>query len=108
MIDTGTNNKDLIEDKFYLVRPLQSYYALKYSDSSPRAATCLCTAPCLQLAGLIRSHGILVQGCKDPRLDGEEHMEAVEEFCLAAQKQWPNCLIQFEDFPTDKVPSVLR
>ena len=30
-------------------------------------------------------------------------MEAVEEFCLSAQKQWPNCLIQFEDFPTDKV-----
>ena len=47
-----------------------------------------------------------LQGCKDPRLDGEEHMEAVEEFCLSAQKQWPNCLIQFEDFPTDKVPSV--
>ena len=35
-------------------------------------------------------------------------MEAVEEFCLSAQKQWPNCLIQFEDFPTDKVPAIAR
>jgi len=52
--------------------------------------------------------GTLAQGCKDPRLDGDEHMEAVEEFCLSAQKQWPNCLIQFEDFPTDKVPAVAR
>ena len=52
--------------------------------------------------------GTLAQGCKDPRLDGDEHMEAVEEFCLSAQKQWPNCLIQFEDFPTDKVPAIAR
>ncbi len=53
----------------------------------------------------IAHNGHVEQGCKEPRLDGEEHMAAVEEFCFAAQKQFPNCLIQFEDFPTDKVPS---
>ena len=37
-------------------------------------------------------------------------MAAVEEFCLAAQKRYPNCLVQFEDFPTDKArgPHSLR
>lgn len=29
-------------------------------------------------------------------------MEAIEEFCLAAQDHFPDCLIQFEDFPTEK------
>ena len=44
-----------------------------------------------------------VQGSKEARLDGDEHMAAVEEFCMAAKKLYPNCLVQFEDFPTDKV-----
>ena len=48
-----------------------------------------------------------MQGCKEPRLDGEEHMAAVEEFCLAANQRYPHCLIQFEDFPTDKARWVL-
>ena len=26
----------------------------------------------------------------------------VEEFVHAAKAKWPDCLIQFEDFPTDK------
>ena len=65
-----------------------------YSASCPASQTPTCARPMLSTAA---------QGCKDPRLDGEEHMAAVEEFCFAAQKQFPNCLIQFEDFPTDKV-----
>ena len=44
-----------------------------------------------------------LQGSKEPRLEGEEHMAAVEEFCMAAKRRYPNCLVQFEDFPTDKV-----
>ena len=34
-------------------------------------------------------------------------MAAVEEFCMAAKKKWPNVLIQFEDFPTDKAFDIL-
>ena len=30
-----------------------------------------------------------LQGNKKKRLDGEEHMAAVEEFCLAVQDKWP-------------------
>ena len=31
----------------------------------------------------------------------------VEEFCMAAKDKWPNVLIQFEDFPTDKAFAIL-
>ena len=34
-------------------------------------------------------------------------MAAVEEFCMAAKDKWPNVLIQFEDFPTDKAFDIL-
>jgi Malic enzyme, N-terminal domain len=46
---------------------------------------------------------VYAQGAKKPRLDGEEHYAAVEEFCLAVKDKWPHCLVQFEDFQTDKV-----
>ncbi|CAL5222208.1 g4539 [Coccomyxa viridis] len=46
-------------------------------------------------------------GNKKKRLDGKEHMAAVEEFCMAAKNKWPNVLIQFEDFPTDKAFDIL-
>lgn len=48
------------------------------------------------------------QGNKKPRLSGEEHMAVVEEFCLAAKEKWPDCLIQFEDFQTDKAFAILE
>lgn len=48
-----------------------------------------------------------VQGNKHNRLDGEEHMAVVEEFVNAAKDKWPHCLIQFEDFPTDKAFAIL-
>jgi len=34
-------------------------------------------------------------------------MAVVEEFCLAAKEKWPDCLIQFEDFQTDKAFAIL-
>ena len=55
----------------------------------------LTTAPCL------------TQGNKHDRLDGNEHMAVVEEFCMAARDKWPEVLIQFEDFPTDKAFAIL-
>ena len=47
------------------------------------------------------------QGNKHARLDGDEHMAVVEEFCMAARAKWPEVLIQFEDFPTDKAFAIL-
>ena len=47
------------------------------------------------------------QGNKHSRLDGDEHMAVVEEFCMAARAKWPEVLIQFEDFPTDKAFAIL-
>lgn len=47
------------------------------------------------------------QGNKKQRLDGAEHMAVVEEFCMSAKNKWPNVLIQFEDFPTDKAFDIL-
>ena len=35
-------------------------------------------------------------------------MAVVEEFCMAAKDKWPNCLIQFEDFQTDKAFAILE
>lgn len=34
-------------------------------------------------------------------------MAVVEEFCLAVKDKWPNCLIQFEDFQTDRAFAIL-
>mmetsp|Transcript_1649 Transcript_1649/g.2364 ORF Transcript_1649/g.2364 Transcript_1649/m.2364 type:complete len:553 (-) Transcript_1649:1118-2776(-) len=47
-------------------------------------------------------------GSKTPRLQGEEHMEVVEEFCMAVKDKWPHCLIQFEDFKTDRAFAILE
>ncbi len=57
------------------------------------------SGPCVHVAS---------QGNKKHRLDGEQHMAVVEEFCLAAKDKWPDCLIQFEDFPTDKAFAILE
>jgi malic enzyme len=35
-------------------------------------------------------------------------MAVVEEFVMAAHDKWPNCLIQFEDFQTDKAFAILE
>ena len=37
-------------------------------------------------------------GVKEPRLDGKEYYEFVEEFILAVKNRYPKVLIQFEDF----------
>jgi len=49
-----------------------------------------------------------LQGSKEKRLTGEEHMEVVEEFCAAAHHCFPNCLIQFEDFQTNQAFAILE
>lgn len=47
-------------------------------------------------------------GKKEPRLRGDEHMAVVEEFCMAVKDKWPNCLVQFEDFQTDRAFAILE
>lgn len=51
---------------------------------------------------------LTLQGSKEKRLTGDEHMEVVEEFCAAAQHCFPNCLIQFEDFQTNQAFAILE
>eukprot|EP00884_Botryococcus_braunii_P013926 jgi/Botrbrau1/22534/Bobra.114_2s0058.1 len=46
-------------------------------------------------------------GNKKQRLEGDEHLAVVEEFCLAVKDKWPNCLVQFEDFQTDRAFAIL-
>lgn len=68
--------------------PLSTARGVWVTRQSSTALTCL---------------GLPCQGEKHARLQGEDHMTFVEEFCYAVQKRWPNCLIQFEDFQTDRV-----
>ena len=49
-----------------------------------------------------------MQGNKEKRLTGDEHMAVVEEFVYAVKDKYPHCLIQFEDFNTDRAFAILE
>ncbi|XP_058764866.1 NAD-dependent malic enzyme 59 kDa isoform, mitochondrial-like [Vicia villosa] len=55
MLDVGTNNQKLLDDRLYL-------------------------------------------GVRQPRLEGEEYLEIVDEFMEAVHARWPKAIVQFEDF----------
>ncbi|OIV89629.1 hypothetical protein TanjilG_14601 [Lupinus angustifolius] len=55
MLDVGTNNEKLLQDRLYL-------------------------------------------GLRQPRLEGEEYLEIVDEFMDAVYARWPKAIVQFEDF----------
>ncbi|KAE9605432.1 putative malate dehydrogenase (decarboxylating) [Lupinus albus] len=55
MLDVGTNNENLLEDRLYL-------------------------------------------GLRQPRLEGEEYLEILDEFMDAVYARWPKAIVQFEDF----------
>ncbi|KAL7551009.1 hypothetical protein ACHAWF_014214 [Thalassiosira exigua] len=65
VLDVGTDNQALINDKFYL-------------------------------------------GVQKPRLHGAEYYHLVDEFIQAVLHRWPNVLIQFEDFSSDKAQKILN
>jgi malate dehydrogenase (oxaloacetate-decarboxylating)(NADP+) len=47
-------------------------------------------------------------GMTHPRLKGDEYFSLVHEFINAVHHRWPNCLIQFEDFSSDKASAILE
>ena len=51
---------------------------------------------------------VRLQGAKEKRLEGDEHMAVVEEFVMAVSKRHPHALIQFEDFQTDRAFAILE
>lgn len=59
VIDVGTENEELLNDKFYL-------------------------------------------GVQKRRLQGKAYYEVIDEFMQAVRYRWPNVLVQFEDFSSDK------
>jgi malic enzyme len=47
-------------------------------------------------------------GVREPRLGDEDHMKAVVEFCDAVKERFPDALVQFEDFQTDRAFAILE
>jgi malate dehydrogenase (oxaloacetate-decarboxylating)(NADP+) len=47
-------------------------------------------------------------GLQRPRLQGSAYYQVVDEFINAAVHRWPNVLIQFEDFSSDKAQTILN
>lgn len=50
----------------------------------------------------------LYLGWKHPRIRGEEYEEFIDMFVKAAQKRWPNILIQWEDFSQKNAFTILH
>ena len=47
-------------------------------------------------------------GIREPRLEGEEYFDMVDEFMHAISARWPNSLVQFEDFESKKAQPMLE
>jgi malate dehydrogenase (oxaloacetate-decarboxylating)(NADP+) len=65
VLDTGTDNEELLNDEFYL-------------------------------------------GVQKPRLKGKAYYQLVDEFMNSVRYRWPNALVQFEDFSSDKAQKLLN
>eukprot|EP00948_MAST-09A_sp_MAST-9A-sp1_P003747 g3747.t1 len=46
-------------------------------------------------------------GLKQPRLEGDEFFEFLDEFMNAVKLRWPKAMVQFEDFSSDKASDML-
>jgi malate dehydrogenase (oxaloacetate-decarboxylating) len=49
----------------------------------------------------------LYMGWRHPRITGDEYEEFIEEFIAAANRRWPNVLMQFEDLADDNAQPIL-
>ena len=47
-------------------------------------------------------------GLPHERLKGKEYYQLVDEFMMAVKHRWPNVLVQFEDFSSDKAQTLLN
>jgi malate dehydrogenase (oxaloacetate-decarboxylating)(NADP+) len=47
-------------------------------------------------------------GLPQPRLKGDDYFSLVHEFVNAVKYRWPNAMIQFEDFSSDKAGDILE
>ena len=46
-------------------------------------------------------------GIQEPRLQGEEYFDMIDEFMVAVFAKWPGVVVQFEDFETSKAVPLL-
>lgn len=47
-------------------------------------------------------------GVQEKRLKGREYYKLIDEFMQAVRNRWPNVLVQFEDFSSDKAQTILN
>jgi len=47
-------------------------------------------------------------GTREPRLEGEEYHDMVDEFMHAVFSRWPDVVVQFEDFESSKASALLE
>src|SRR5690606_24427650 len=50
----------------------------------------------------------LYLGRRDPRVRGQEYLDFIEEFIEAVKENFPNALLQFEDFATNNAVALLE
>ncbi|PON92020.1 Malic oxidoreductase [Trema orientale] len=99
MLDVGTNNQRLLEDRlcewpFLLCDSCLSFYViLTFFLSFPYL-------PSRKIYEDIYSHelSLIDLGLRQPRLEGEEYLSIVDEFMEAVFTRWPKAIVQFEDF----------
>jgi len=47
-------------------------------------------------------------GVQEKRLKGRDYYKLIDEFMQAVKNRWPNVLVQFEDFSSDKAQTILN
>lgn len=47
-------------------------------------------------------------GVQEKRLKGRDYYKLIDEFMQAVRNRWPNVLVQFEDFSSDKAQTILN
>eukprot|EP00850_Spirogloea_muscicola_P017378 SM000148S01055 [mRNA] locus=s148:278033:282819:- [translate_table: standard] len=77
-IDVGTNNAQLLANPLYKV--LEDFLHLHVSPVTRSASSCS------------------DMGLRQPRLEGDDYIDIIDEFMEAMYTRWPRVIVQFEDF----------